>query len=557
MEADPMQALQKSLESIVAQLKGLSPTARLLIGAMMVILVLSLLLVAMLAGRPNLVPLALPASLPDEAKARAVTYLQSASIPYEERSGRLHVPADRQYAILANLPESQVVGLDQIDFNTLMEQESPFLSRAQSEKRWLGMKMRMLSQMLSKMTGIRSAEIVIDEARGAPGFGRSFTPPSATVNIVTDGSRLTQDQVDAIARSVAKAHAGMSVNDVAVIDALAGVSLQARSADDLASAKYLELQREIERSLQAKIVEQLAIPGVRVAVNAIVDATREERHSTVYQAPVVGPLEATSRATNQSETTRAAESGVVPNTGVAIVPRGAPASTLSDERSSEKTQPQFPTIKSVLSDSKGYPLQINASISVPRSYLVRVHQEERSDPAATLDDAAAAAILQREKTRIEEQVRPLLRTAELAGSQPGQVSVEMHRDFGDLVAGSPMASESAGWAAAAGDSGLVKYVGLGSLALVCLAMMVMMVRRANVREELPTAAELVGVPKALETEDSDVVGEADESSPALEGVELDDAQLRRQQMLVEINEMVKGKPAEAATLVRKWMRSEE
>jgi hypothetical protein len=43
-----------------------------------------------------------------------------------------------------------------------------------------------------------------------------------------------------------------------------------------------------------------------------------------------------------------------------------------------------------------------------------------------------------------------------------------------------------------------------------------MVRKASVREELPTASELVGIPRPLPAAESDLVGEADEASPALE-----------------------------------------
>ena len=89
-----------------------------------------------------------------------------------------------------------------------------------------------------------------------------------------------------------------------------------------------------------------------------------------------------------------------------------------------------------------------------------------------------------------------------------------------------------------------------------LAMMFLMVRKASVREELPSPAEIVGLPPALETDDSDLVGEAEESSLALEGVELDDSELRRGQVLEQINETIKTSPDDAANLMRRWARAE-
>ena len=97
---------------------------------------------------------------------------------------------------------------------------------------------------------------------------------------------------------------------------------------------------------------------------------------------------------------------------------------------------------------------------------------------------------------------------------------------------------------------MVRYVGLGSLAFISLAMMFLMVRKAGVREELPSPAEIVGLPPALE------VGEAEESALALEGVELDDAELRRAQLLEQITETIKTSPEEAASLVRRWAKAE-
>ena len=73
---------------------------------------------------------------------------------------------------------------------------------------------------------------------------------------------------------------------------------------------------------------------------------------------------------------------------------------------------------------------------------------------------------------------------------------------------------------------------------------------------LYSAEELAGVPPVLEDDRTDVVGEADEAAPALVGVELDDEDLRRRQMLDQLNQLIKKEPAEVAQLLRRWMRTE-
>ncbi len=89
-----------------------------------------------------------------------------------------------------------------------------------------------------------------------------------------------------------------------------------------------------------------------------------------------------------------------------------------------------------------------------------------------------------------------------------------------------------------------------------VAMMFLMVRKANVREELPSAEELVGIPPALAIDDSELVGEADETATPLEGMEVDEVSLKQHQLLDQINEMVKSEPDDAAALLRKWIKTD-
>ena len=106
------------------------------------------------------------------------------------------------------------------------------------------------------------------------------------------------------------------------------------------------------------------------------------------------------------------------------------------------------------------------------------------------------------------------------------------------------------------DGNLLKYLLLTGLSLLSLAMMFMMVRKAGSQARLPTAQEIVGVPPPLPTDQSEVVGEAEESAPAMEGLELDEEALRQKQMLGQISNMVKQNPDEVANLLRRWIRVE-
>jgi hypothetical protein len=122
-----------------------------------------------------------------------------------------------------------------------------------------------------------------------------------------------------------------------------------------------------------------------------------------------------------------------------------------------------------------------------------------------------------------------------------------------------MASSAGGMLSALGgavESGLVKTVALGVLALVALGLMFTMVRKAGKATPLPTAEELVGIPPALEPA-SDIVGEADETDAPMMGIEVDENELKTNKMLEEIGELVQGNPQTAATVFNRWLTTEE
>ncbi len=551
-----MQVWQRTRQLIADQLGARPGTAKLLIGALMVILVMSLLLVAQLTGRPSMVPL--PIDLGPEARIAALRHLEAAGISHEERGGQVMVPASQRHTVLAQLTDHAVISGDQINFDSLIDQDSPFLTRDQHDKRWLTAKMNVLSSLVGKFRGIERATVMIDDPKRR-GFGSSHVAPTASVTLFTRAGQLSQSQVEAIAHLVAGSHAALKAEDVRVIDARTGRAHQARRDDDLASAKYLEMKREAEKHIKATLADALAyIPGVRIAVNAMVDARRIESRIDNFQDPKVGPLKSTRRTIDSSDRAAGGVPGVQANTGAAVSLSGGGGSTMTDERSEEATQSVFPRDARHVTDPKGYALKINATILVPRSYFLSKYRQDQNDSEAVPDDTALQATVTGETQRIRTDVEPLIDTAAFEDAIPGTVVVSMIPDFGTIAGLVPphagSSEESLGGGAVGG--GLVKYAGLGGLALLSLTMMFLMVRKAGDRHSLPSAEELAGIPQPLESDEGVVVGEAEESAMVLEGVELTDEALRRQQMLDQINDLVKQHPGEAANLLGRWIRVE-
>lgn len=553
-----MQAFQKTIDNIREQLRTLSPTARLLVGALVVILAMTLFMVAQYSSRASLEPLGLKANLTADARARAINHIQSRGIPYRERGNEILVPPDQRISLIAQLTDSDVITPEQINFDSLIEKDSPFLSKSQNDRRWLIASMNVLSRTVSSMSGIQRATVVIHEPQNPGGIGRSHIPASASVMVVTRaGEPLTQQKVDAIAALVAGAHANLKPDNVEVVDAT-GRRHRARADDAHNASANFELQQTKERVAREKINETLSyIPGVKVAVSATMDTREIIQQKRSFDEPRLGVTGESSRLTSSSNQTLGREAGVRPNTGAAITGGGGRGSSMTDERTEASMIPAFGGTDARITDARGLALQINATIGVPRSYFVRLFQNEAGDEAAQPNPDALAALITEETARIRAQIEPLIDTRAVDGATAGAVVVSMIPDFAltTLMPGGGASAEAGGFMTAMGD-GWVQYAGLGALAMVSLAMMFMLVRKASVAQGIPTPSELRGTPALLDADDVDVLGEANETTSSMEGLEIDEVDLRRQQMLVQVNEMAKTSPAEAASLIRRWVRAE-
>ena len=525
-----MNLLQRTLKSISGQLGSLPNTAKLLIGSLMVILVMSLLMVAQMTGRPSMVPL--PIDNDPEARVAAQGYLERSGITYEDRDGRLMVPTAQRHTVLAQLTEHEVIRGDQINFDSLIEQSSPFLTKEQNNKRWLVAMMNELSLLVSDFRGVQRAKVVLDRPAGS-GFGETTQLPTASVTVLPTGEGLTPGQVEAIAHLVAGAQAGLKASDVQVIDAKNGRLHAPRSEDQVATGENMEMKQAQEKHTKATIAEALSyINGVHIAVNAMMDTRHVEQRTDSYEDPKLGVLSSSRRNIESTNQTGGNEPGIRLNTGVGPQAVAGGSTKMTDERSAETTRPEFPRDAQHITDPKGYALKINALISIPRSYFVAKYRQSLNDAEAVPGDADLQPIVNAEIARIQSDVEPLIDTSALKNAVRGTVKVSMIPDLVAAAVGTGLPDiPSAGAGAGGGWSGppliagdLLKFVGLVGLALV--------------------------------TDESEVVGEAIESTPILEGIEVDDDALRRQQMQGQISDMIRQNPDSVANLLRRWITVE-
>lgn len=560
-----MEQLRRTLETIRQYLGGLTVSQKLLIGALSVLAVMTLFLVSQYAARPQMVELLPGASA--EHQQRVVTHLQSSGAPHEVRGGRVFVPTERQRLVLAQLGESGKLPDDtSILFSNLLEKQHWMHPRSQNEQIFNIALQNELARVISNFRGIRSAMVIID-APEPHGLGMAYRRPTASATVFTENGRsLDSNTVDAIAAMIAGARSGLDAAQVRVIDGTTGRQYRARAEDDFAATSYMEHVAKVEQWVQEKLVNHLAyIPGVVVAVNAQVDVRRVrstersvlprgEGSESILSREITGNV-------TQSQASRGAEPGVRSNVQMDIDRGGDSRTTLSDEHSEAEFQVAVGTREMLTIDPRGMPTRINATINLPREYVAALARQD-GEPDVEPDAASLEEYFERERSRLEADIRPLVETfAVEEGQIPGTVVVSMipvslpQGGVGGPGQAGQVGGVVEGFSSlATGD--LVKQVVLGAFAVAALLAMVLTVRKAARTRRVPTAEELVGIPPALASDD-DLVGEAEESDNVMMGIEVDEEKIKAQKMLGEISELVKKNPETAAAVLNRWLQAEQ
>jgi flagellar M-ring protein FliF len=551
-----VQAIRNTLELVRTRMAGLPASAKLLAFSLVVIVALGLFLVAQWSAKTDSVPFAVVPTAYEEARQ----FLATRGVAYEEKNGKLMVPVENHADLLSGF--AQQGGGGEIDWNELVPAD-PFATEGERKQRLLLVTQSVLGKVIAGFRNVKSATVIIAPKVAGP-LGSARNAQSASVTVAMRTGQLAPEQVDAIAAMVAGTQAGMKPENVSVTDG--SQAYRTSFGKGAASGENLEHSLKVADAVQGRIATVLSwLSGVRIAVNAQVLTTERTDITTEVKEAIVAPISEVSSTTETKGATAAREPGVVPNTGLSLGSSSGGGSQSATERSENKYAPKFPSTSRTEHDQTGYPTKIDVSIAVPWSYFVKVWRMRNPQPAdgeqKEPDMAALDAIQVEEIARIRALIEPQIATDAFEGAKKGAVAVTWFPDDAPMAAEASMTAGlgelvlGGGGGGTFGGSGLIKPIGLGLLAVVSLLFMFNIAKKASAREELPTAEELAGVPPKLESDDAEIVGEADEATPALEGMELDDESLRRAQMLEQLNELADREPAEIAGILRRWMRT--
>ena len=329
-----MEFAQKYWTFIKAQLEGLSLSTKWLIGALLTILLLVGFIAMLYAGRPEMVPITPFAT---DRTEDVLARLNAAGIEVEQRGSQVLVPIDQRDDALAMLVQDNLLTEDaSAAFAELVG--NPWETNAQGERKYLIATQRVLSNIVTRMQGVRSAEVVISLPR-EQGFGRTHVQPSASVTVTMQGSSsVNKHMVQALAGLVSGAIAEMRPQDVVVIDANHGRQHTIADEDEMLPTDVLELVHHQERYHRDKIQQLLqTIPQVIVAVKVMTDPVhREVREETQYEETEPLRREMTHETTS-TDFAEGGEAGARPNTMLDINGGGG----VTSEHSEIQTESEF------------------------------------------------------------------------------------------------------------------------------------------------------------------------------------------------------------------------
>jgi flagellar biosynthesis/type III secretory pathway M-ring protein FliF/YscJ len=149
-----VQALRNMLELVRTRLSGLSPSAKLLAGSLVVIVALGFFLIAQWSATTDLVPFAVKEASLEEARS----FLSARGVSYEEKEGQILVPVDRRNELVSAFAEQASSGTG-IDFDRLIALDSPFETTRQSETKKLIALQNVLANTIQGFRNVKSARV--------------------------------------------------------------------------------------------------------------------------------------------------------------------------------------------------------------------------------------------------------------------------------------------------------------------------------------------------------------------------------------------------------------
>jgi flagellar biosynthesis/type III secretory pathway M-ring protein FliF/YscJ len=562
-----MEFLRRIIKQIQTQLGNLTVSQNIAIVLLIVIMCGAIWMLTNYAAQREMVPL-LDQPLEKAAQARILQKLETWDEKYELKGEIILVPKSRQRKIYSMLAYSGALPEDtSIGFMSLLDDTDIFTPETVRDDKRLVVKQVMLGQMIEMWPGVESAKVIINPA--AQRRLNNIAPvASASVTVkMRSGDVSSKKLAMSVAEFVSGANARMRREDVKVIvdGKVMGI---APTGEDI-SSDYLDEKVKLEQYFRDKIVDVLPVQNALVQVDVQPRTTKSTVQTTKIALPDEGSLlyatEENTREQNSENREKTAEPGMMANVPETAQGSGGNSQTESMEDAVTKRTVIPGKTETLEKIGPGGVEAITATVSIPQSYFEDMAKNGSEEQP---DQAVVKTFIEREIPEIKKMVMRGIGLSNVEDEDLVVVNTYWDGGYeganGNGINGANVASaaEGEGGKSMAGIVGRYgKHIAISSLAMLSLFMVLMMVRKAGGPVEMTEeeAATMMMGPKPLDVlsvEESNIA-EAGDGSGLLEGFELGDEEVRSQQVLEQIRQMVKTSPDMAAKLVNKWIKQSE
>jgi len=425
-----MDTFRRTLDQFRDLYQGMSPSQRgtLIIVPLLVIGAIGLLMYTN-SGRSEEHLLAGKFFAPDEL-ARAQEALRQAGLTeFRVEGQRIAVPTRDVEKYTAALVVNHSLPADfAADFDRMQEKIGLFTPESQRREMMEENRKLKLSKILRAIPDIEDAAIEWDRTKPT-GFGQRQPTVTAQVSVLPrNGRELTPELVRSLRMFVAGAVAGLTQENVTVLDMSRGVVFAPPREGDPLYDPVLSLTKLRSAEYEAKIAQHLSyIPNVLVTAHVELDNMRHsvERQHVVEPKPVT-VQSVNKTVTHQSnERPRRAEPGVNSNKPLSLNYTGGSERSDTSEETLESAI-NAPSIRNVEKTYEGLqPKSVQVAIAIPESFY-RAVAIQRGIPEGTTDEAKAKFNAAVDAIRIatERDVAAQVATLIPAGSPPDSVSVK-------------------------------------------------------------------------------------------------------------------------------------
>jgi flagellar M-ring protein FliF len=456
---------------------------------------------------------------------------------------RITIPTESKAEYLAALEESATLPISlRSSVQDAINAASVFESSEMLKTRQMHAKEQDLGHKIEAFPEIRWASVEYDQGERR-GLGRS-RPQSASVVVQPEGTgALSRQKIVAIKELIRGSYAGMSSDDVVVID----TNSTSGSALDEDYDPLLRKKSEAEARIEQKVRSMLVGYPARVAVSAEIDPTMDVEMTTLkYDAE---PTNLTSKTRKTESSSNRRPKGGVPGTGPnAIGNRSVSLDADRDTTTSKDDERETSGVTGQqYENSRLASLQVKTvrvSVGLPMSYYEAVNLQEKlkenpNMPVADikLEEADFEKLKTKTEKNIQSAITPLLPDVSAGEDRFPLVQVW---DYPDLPSPAPPEPETAKlaltWLAGSWQT----------IALVLLALVALLVARSAAK----------GSGDSSPTEFHEGFG-LEIPAPPPEVIDPNDDQ---EQMTItggslkeELLTLVEGNPEVAANVIRGWV----